>query len=82
MRVKIEDGVIVAVETGAAARDGDERHAIMIPAAANLHSHAFQRPWPVLPKSVGLGSIRSGRGARPCTDFPDDVAGQRRGRRR
>jgi formimidoylglutamate deiminase len=52
VRVKIEDGVIVAVETGAAARDGDERHAIMIPAAANLHSHAFQRAM------AGLAEIR------------------------
>jgi formimidoylglutamate deiminase len=51
-RVKIADGAIVAVETGAAAQDGDERHAIMIPAAANLHSHAFQRAM------AGLAEIR------------------------
>ena len=42
VRVAIENGVIVAVEAGAAAQEGDERHAIMIPAAANVHSHAFQ----------------------------------------
>jgi formimidoylglutamate deiminase len=43
VRVTIEAGAIAAVEIGAAAQDGDERHAIMAPAAANLHSHAFQR---------------------------------------
>jgi formiminoglutamate deiminase len=43
VRVTIEDGAIAAVETDASAQEGDERHAIMVPAAANLHSHAFQR---------------------------------------
>ena len=52
VRVTIEEGAIAAVETGAAAREGDERHAIMAPAAANLHSHAFQRAM------AGLAEIR------------------------
>jgi formimidoylglutamate deiminase len=52
VRVKIKDGAIVAVECGAGAKDGDERHAIMAPAAANLHSHAFQRAM------AGLAEIR------------------------
>ncbi len=52
VRVKIEDGVIVAVERGAPPHAGDERHAIMAPAAANLHSHAFQRAM------AGLAEIR------------------------
>ena len=43
VRVKIDGGTIAAVETGASAQEGDERHAIMAPAAMNLHSHAFQR---------------------------------------
>jgi formimidoylglutamate deiminase len=43
VRVTIEAGAIAAVEIGAPAQEGDERHAIMAPAAANLHSHAFQR---------------------------------------
>jgi formimidoylglutamate deiminase len=43
VRMTIDDGAIAAVEIGASAQDGDERHAIMIPAPANLHSHAFQR---------------------------------------
>ena len=43
VRVTIEAGAIAAVEIGAPAQEGDERHAIIAPAAANLHSHAFQR---------------------------------------
>jgi formimidoylglutamate deiminase len=53
VRVTIEDGAIAAVETKALAREGDERHAIMAPAAANLHSHAFQRAM------AGLAEVRS-----------------------
>jgi formiminoglutamate deiminase len=52
VRVTIEDGAIGAVEIGAAEREGDERHAIMAPAAANLHSHAFQRAM------AGLAEVR------------------------
>jgi formiminoglutamate deiminase len=43
VRVTIEGAAIVTVETGVAPRAGDERHAIALPAIANLHSHAFQR---------------------------------------
>jgi formimidoylglutamate deiminase len=43
VRITIEEGRIGAVEIGADAGEGDEHHAIMAPAAANLHSHAFQR---------------------------------------
>jgi formiminoglutamate deiminase len=43
VRVTLDDGAIAAVETGASAGQEDERHAIMAPAPANLHSHAFQR---------------------------------------
>ncbi len=43
VRLTIEGEGIVAVETGVAARPGDERHALALPAIANLHSHAFQR---------------------------------------
>jgi formimidoylglutamate deiminase len=52
VRVTIDDGAIVAVELGASAQEGDERHATMAPAAANLHSHAFQRAIP------GLAEVR------------------------
>ncbi|MEG3126037.1 formimidoylglutamate deiminase [Sphingomonas sp. GB1N7] len=43
VRISIVDGTIVAVDTGVAAQEGDERHAIAIPGLANLHSHSFQR---------------------------------------
>ena len=52
VRVTIEDGAIAAVQTKAPAQEGDERHAIMAPAAANLHSHAFQRAM------AGLAEVR------------------------
>jgi formimidoylglutamate deiminase len=52
VRVTIVDGAIAAVVIGAASQEGDERHAIMIPAPANLHSHAFQRAM------AGLAEVR------------------------
>ncbi len=52
VRVTIEDGAIASVHTGAAAQEGDDRHAIMAPAPANLHSHAFQRAM------AGLAEVR------------------------
>jgi formimidoylglutamate deiminase len=53
VRVTIEAGAIAAVEIGAAAQEGDERHAVMAPAVANLHSHAFQRAMAGLAESRG-----------------------------
>ena len=53
VRVTIEQGAIAAVEIGAPAQDGDEQHAIMAPAAANLHSHAFQRAMAGLAENRG-----------------------------
>ena len=55
VRVTIDDGAIAAVEIGAAAEEGDERHAIMAPAPANLHSHAFQRAMAGLAEVRGQG---------------------------
>jgi formimidoylglutamate deiminase len=55
VRVTIDDGAIGAVEIGASAQEGDERHAIMAPAAANLHSHAFQRAMAGLAEVRGKG---------------------------
>ncbi len=52
VRITIEEGRIPHVEIGAEAREGDERHPIMAPAAANLHSHAFQRAM------AGLAEVR------------------------
>jgi len=53
VRVTIDGGAIAAVQTDAPAREGDERHAIMAPAAANLHSHAFQRAMAGLAEARG-----------------------------
>src|SRR5208337_598406 len=50
--LRIENGRIAAVERGVGARERDERHAILLPAVANLHSHAFQRAM------AGLAEIR------------------------
>ena len=52
VRVTVEGSVIASIQTDASAHEGDERHAIMAPAAANLHSHAFQRAM------AGLAEIR------------------------
>lgn len=52
VRLSIEGGAIAAVETGVAPKAGDERHAILIPAVANVHSHAFQRAM------AGLAEVR------------------------
>jgi formiminoglutamate deiminase len=43
VRVSLKGPRIGAVEFGAAPLAGDERHALGLPAIANLHSHAFQR---------------------------------------
>lgn len=43
VRLTLADGRITAVQPGAAAAAGDERHAILLPGMPNLHSHAFQR---------------------------------------
>lgn len=43
VRLTLAEGRITAVQPGAAAAAGDERHAILLPGMANLHSHAFQR---------------------------------------
>jgi formimidoylglutamate deiminase len=52
VRITINDGSIGAVQAGAQAQEGDERHAVVAPAAANLHSHAFQRAM------AGLAEVR------------------------
>ena len=52
VRVTIDDGAIASVQTGAGAQHGDERLAILAPAPANLHSHAFQRAM------AGLAEVR------------------------
>ncbi len=43
VRVTLAGAHIGAVEIGVASQPDDERHALGLPALANLHSHAFQR---------------------------------------
>lgn len=43
VRLTLSGRTIEAVETGAAPEASDERHDMLLPAMANLHSHAFQR---------------------------------------
>lgn len=55
VRLAIEAGSIASVETGVPASEGDERHAILVPALANLHSHAFQRAMAGFAETRGAG---------------------------
>jgi len=43
VRLTFDQGKITAVEAGVPATASDETHAVIVPAMANLHSHAFQR---------------------------------------
>lgn len=43
VRISIEHGRIVAIESCVQAEGRDERHAVGLPGLPNLHSHAFQR---------------------------------------
>jgi formimidoylglutamate deiminase len=53
VRLSIHGGAIAAMETGVSARQGDDCHAILVPAIANLHSHAFQRAMAGLAETRG-----------------------------
>jgi formimidoylglutamate deiminase len=54
VRISIEGGRIVGIEHGVVPDAHDERHAIVLPGIANLHSHAFQR---------GMAGLTERRGA-------------------
>src|SRR3569833_4253211 len=43
VRIRFAGEIITAVERGVIPAAGDERRGIIVPALANLHSHAFQR---------------------------------------
>ena len=58
VRVTLEGETIAALEFGAAPGGEDERHAILTPASANLHCHAFQR---------GMAGLAEFRGERRDT---------------
>ena len=52
VRIVCDDGVVSSVETGVSPERQDERHAVIVSAMPNLHSHAFQRAM------AGLAEIR------------------------
>ena len=43
VRLRVQSGRIASMQVGVPPQAGDERHAIVVPALGNLHSHAFQR---------------------------------------
>ncbi|MBX3576300.1 MAG: formimidoylglutamate deiminase [Rhizobiaceae bacterium] len=55
-RIVVEGRRIISVDVGAAPQPGDERHAILLPAMPNLHSHAFQRAMAGLAETRGPGA--------------------------
>lgn len=56
VRLRWAEGVVTAVETGVAARNGDVRVGLLAPAMPNLHSHAFQRAMAGLAERRGADS--------------------------
>lgn len=60
VRVTLEGARIASVETGAAPQPGDYRTGALLPAPANLHSHAFQR---------AMAGLTERRGADPSDNF-------------
>lgn len=60
VRVTLEGGFIASVETDAAPQAADHRAGMLLPAPANLHSHAFQR---------AMAGLTERRGADPSDNF-------------
>ncbi|QSY97314.1 formimidoylglutamate deiminase (plasmid) [Rhizobium bangladeshense] len=52
VRLTLEAGRIARLEASVSPAPGDERHALVVPAMGNLHSHAFQRAM------AGLAEVR------------------------
>src|SRR3546814_16721605 len=55
VRLTLEGGRIASVANGVAPGIADERHAVLVPAMPNLHSHAFQRAMAVLAETSEIG---------------------------
>ncbi len=53
VRLTFKAGRIARVEVGVEAQNHDDRHAVIVPAVANLHSHAFQRGMAGLAEAQG-----------------------------
>ncbi|MFC4724961.1 formimidoylglutamate deiminase [Glycocaulis abyssi] len=60
VRVVLDGGRITSIEAGATPQSGDYRTGILLPAPANLHSHAFQR---------AMAGLTERRGADPSDNF-------------
>lgn len=56
VRLSLTGGQIASVETAAAPAAGDERHEVIVPGMANLHSHAFQHAMAGLAEVRGPGA--------------------------
>jgi formiminoglutamate deiminase len=56
VRLEIADGRLASIVSGVPAESSDERHAVLVPAMPNLHSHAFQRAMAGLAEVRGPGS--------------------------
>src|SRR3954447_17942454 len=56
VRISIDGAHITRIEANAAPLPADERHAIVVPAMPNLHSHAFQRGMAGLTEMRGLST--------------------------
>ncbi len=56
VRITMEGGTVGSIKAKAAPQPGDERHATLIPAMPNLHSHAFQRGMAGLAETRGPGA--------------------------
>jgi formimidoylglutamate deiminase len=56
VRIVVDAGRINTVQPNSKAEAGDERHAIIVPGMANVHSHAFQRAMAGLTEMPGPGS--------------------------
>lgn len=56
VRIVIGNGRIVTMEEGVSPQPGDERHAVVVTAMPNLHSHAFQRAMAGLAEVRGPGA--------------------------
>ncbi|MFN7103076.1 MAG: formimidoylglutamate deiminase [Pseudorhizobium sp.] len=56
VRFRIVDGRIADVQTGVEPQQEDDRQSVVVPALANLHSHAFQRAMAGLAEVRGPGN--------------------------
>jgi formiminoglutamate deiminase len=56
VRIEVEAGILRSVTASSQPKPGDERHSILVPGMANVHSHAFQRAMAGLAEAPGPGS--------------------------